>query len=332
MKYSKMQNITKHVISTQHIICIFCFLILSILFPLMADELPRDILSHAMYESLNTSYSCAVEDNELLSATGAVRGTFWRLVLEDGFVCRKIELYDTTGKAIVIYTQNRRGSYAFAGDEWAKVADIMPLWHFDYIASDLDDFEKSICTYSKRIINFAGENMQEIRLDTTEDMKKLEKGGNSELPLWGEDGSDDLYSSFYAKRPMHRIFLIEPKTHFIISRTHYNVRNQKLLDRKIKDLILSPDITEKDFAPSGAITRDYIWLHEQFMNKYFGDIYASKQKTLPDSTYYTPSLLERFDSWLFDSGKDTILVWVLRIGGILCLGVIGIVYWRRRKQ
>lgn len=332
-EFSNMKNNAQHNIFVINLLVIIGMMLVSFSAPLKADDqVARDLLSQAMHQSLAMSYSCDVADNELLTAAGAARGTFWRLVLPDGFVCRKIALFDTEGKTVVIYTSNRKGNFAFADNEWAKVADIMPLWYFDYLSSDFDDFEKSICTYSKRIINVDGNNIQEIRLDTTTDINKLKKSGNKELPFWGEDGADDLYSPFYAKRPMRRIFLVDLENNFILSRTHYNVRNQKIFERKITNLDLSPNIAEKDFEPSGRIAQDYIWLHEQFMNKHFGKVYQSKQKTLPDSTYYEPSILERLDNWLFDDGGANVIVWSLRIGGVICLAVIGIVYWRRRKQ
>ena len=48
------------------------------------------------------SYCCAADDDELLSEMGAASGRFWRLRLPDGFICRKMELYDDAGKAVTL--------------------------------------------------------------------------------------------------------------------------------------------------------------------------------------------------------------------------------------
>lgn len=68
---------------------------------------------------------------------GAASGRFWRLRLPDGFICRKMELYDDAGKAVVVFTQGRSGNYAMAMGKWGRVSEILPLWYFDDIAGAL---------------------------------------------------------------------------------------------------------------------------------------------------------------------------------------------------
>lgn len=83
------------------------------------------------------SYCYAADDDELLSEMGAASGRFWRLRLPDGFICRKMELYDDAGKAVVVFTQGRSGNYAMAMGKWGRMSEILPLWYFDDMAGAL---------------------------------------------------------------------------------------------------------------------------------------------------------------------------------------------------
>jgi hypothetical protein len=299
----------------------------------LADPI-YNVLKKSFKASNELSYCCAVTDTALLEEVGAASGKYYHLVLDDGFVCRRIDLFDNAGKLLVCFTQNREGSYAFASGKWGKIAEILPLYYYDLMCEDFDEFELSLTTFSKRIIQYRGQNCTEITMKTKPDAKAIQWGGNPEIPIFGTEGIDNINSRAYATRPMKRVFIINCDNQQLLVREHYNLKDQLLYRKTLDDLALNVDLSEKDFKPTGKIVGDFLFLNFQFMKEYYGDMYKSRlpKNIKTDTTYYEPSLLERLDGWLFDSGKDVVIVWILRVGGIICLAIGGVILWRRKHQ
>ncbi len=294
------------------------------------DPSAREVLQKAMECSRTASYCCDVDDEILVHLAEAKEGTFWRLVLKDGFVCRKMELRDAQGQAVLILTQNREGSFAYAKGEWAKIMEIFPLYYFDHISSDLDDYEKSIAVFSQQTMSYGGRQQIRIRMDTAEDTKKL-RGGNLQLLLGGKkEEVTDLGSRYYAKRPMHRIFTIDPTNGIVTSRFHFNHRKQKIYGRTMRHLVLNPKISERDFAPSGEVKRECLLLNEQFMYKHFGDPKYREVRNINDRTYHRPSALEAWFRRMYATHGNLVLYVPLGALGILFLATA--LFLRRRRD
>ena len=295
------------------------------------DPSAREVLQKAMERSQAASYCCDVDDRGLLFLAEAQEGTFWRLVLKDGFVCRKMELRDDQGQAVLILTQNREGSFAYAKGEWVKIMEIFPLYYFDHISSDLDDYEKSIAVFSQQTMSYSGRQQIRIRMDMTRDLKKL-IGGTQEVQIgWGCKGTDDLESRYYSRRPMHRLFTIDVATGMIVSRFHYNVRKQKVYGRTMRHLILDPKISEKDFAPSGEVKKEYDCLVDQFLYRHFGDPqYRRERRVAPGRAYHRPSALEAWFRRMYATHGNLVLYVPLGALGILFLATA--LFLRRRRD
>lgn len=293
------------------------------------DPGAREVLQKAMERSRSASYRCDVEDASLMRLAEAKEGTFWRLVLKDGFVCRKLELRDAQGQTVLVFTQNRDGSFAYAKGEWAKVMEILPLHYFDHISSDLDAYEKSIAVFSQQTRSYGGREQIHVRMDTLEDTKKL-RGGSLQLLLGGrKEQVTDLGSRYYARRPMHRIFTIDTTTGVVVSRFHFNYRKQKVYGRTMRHLVLNPEISEKDFAPSGKVQRECLLLNEQFLYQHFGDPKHRTVRNLNDRAYHRPSALEGWFRRMYAAHGNLVLYVPLGALGILFLAVALFLRYRR---
>lgn len=303
---------------------------------LQASPEPSPVLGKLLQsfeDSAGTSYTCMVNDSQLLEETGAASGKYYHLALGDGTSCRRIDLFDASGKLLLRFLQNREGSYAFASGKWGKIAEILPLHHFDLMYEPFDDFEIELSAFSMRTILYDGMNCTEITMSTRPDAKAIQWGGNPEVAIFGLPGIDNVNSRIYATRPMRRVFVISPDN-LLLSRSHYNLKNQLICQWRLEKVDSAPDLSVEDFKPTGKIVGDYLLLNSQFMGQYYSDLYKSRlpQNFKTDTTYYAPSRLERFADWLFSSHASLAIVYTLRIAGVLCLAVVGVACWRRRRQ
>ena len=268
---------------------------------LQASPEPSPVLGKLLQsfeDSAGTSYTCVVNDSQLLEETGAASGKYYHLALGDGTSCRRIDLH-----------------------------------HFDLMYEPFDDFEIELSAFSMRTILYDGMNCTEITMSTRPDAKAIQWGGNPEVAIFGLPGIDNVNSRIYATRPMRRVFVISPDN-LLLSRSHYNLKNQLICQWRLEKVDSAPDLSVEDFRPTGKIVGDYLLLNSQFMRQYYSDLYKSRlpQNFKTDTTYYAPSRLERFADWLFSSHASLAIVYTLRIAGVLCLAVVGVACWRRRRQ
>ena len=301
-----------------------------------ADTSSKGLLRAAMEDSRMASYCCAVDDDELLSEMGAASGRFWRLRLPDGFICRKMELYDDAGKAVVVFTQDRTGNYAMAMGKWGRVSEILPLWYFDDMARGFDDFEAGLASFSQRAINYEGRDAREICMETPRDIARLKFGGNREIAIWGMKGSADLNSRLYATRPMRRVFIIDPDSGLILSRTHLNVKGQKVYGRRIRLSSHDIDVAESDFAPGGRVAGSHLMLYDGFLADYFSSILQTRITPrnrglgIYDDPAYEHGWLSQFLDWFLSEENTGRMATGTGILAIVSLAIAAFIRLRRR--
>ena len=213
-----------------------------------ASELrPLDILANAMVKTRRSTYSCSIDDSQLLNMFNAFSGRYIQFLTPDGILLRKMTFAKKDGKPFVTLLANRNGNFFCLKGKWRKVMDIHPLYYFDQMSEAFSLEELSLSSFAMELMKEKEGSIRRITMDVVQNAQKL-KNVCFEMPLWGPDGDNDVHSKYYVKRPFKRVFIIDEKTGLLKNRMHYDISGKLVYKKTIEDMKFPGDLTEEVFS------------------------------------------------------------------------------------
>ncbi len=218
-----------------------------------SQEDPRALLRKAMAEHERFSGILPFVDKETLQAWKSAQGEYRRLCLEDGFCLKKLVLQDDQGQDVVTFLQNREGVFVGVEGKWRQLTGAYPLTLYDLMAESFPEREWELAKFSLEEIRQEGKPLLKITMRLPEDLEALLGEEKPELPLIVGRAARNLKDPAYARRPLTRIFFLQPGSLQILYRAHYNAQGKKIYEQRWEKPFNFRPLTEKDFLRDGPI-------------------------------------------------------------------------------
>ena len=214
---------------------------------------PRELLRKAMAEHGRFSGILPFTDKETLLEWKSAEGEYRQLCLEDGFCLKKLVLRDDQGLDVVTFLQNREGVFVGVEGKWRQITGAYPLTLYDLLAEPFPEREWELAKFSLNEIRQEGKPLLKITMRLPEDLEALLEEEKPELPVIVGKAARNLRDPAYARRPLTRVFLLQPGSLNILYRAHYNVQGKKLYEQRWERQYNFRPTTEKDFLRDGPV-------------------------------------------------------------------------------
>ncbi|MGN0866070.1 MAG: hypothetical protein ACI4SG_00115 [Oligosphaeraceae bacterium] len=232
-----------------------------------ASQEPRELLRKAMTEHGRFSGILPFADKETLLEWKSAQGEYRQLCLEDGFCLKKLVLQDDQGQDVITFLQDREGVFAGVEGKWRQLSGAYPLTLYDLLAEPFPEREWELAKFSLEEIRQEGKPLLKITMRLPEDLEALLEEERPELPLIVGRAARTLKDPAYARRPLTRVFFLQPGSLQILYRAHYNAHGKKIYEQRWEKQYNFRPVKERDFLRDGPV-RD---------RKYF-----LKNSTLPE--------------------------------------------------
>ncbi len=230
--------------------------------PVPSSSEARGLLQKALEGHEKFEGRLPFDDQETLKEWGGVSGEYEQMTESDGVRLRKLTLRDRHGREMVCMIQNRDGVFAGVDGKWWQLPGAYPLMIYDLLADPFPEEEWGMSNFSMEEILRGGRKLLKITMRLPDDMKKLFRvEGEMQLSPWPINGQEakSLKDPAYSRRPVTRVFFLDPQSGRIVYRAHYNARGEKCFELtwpKQEDFTVP---RTEDFQLNGTVVgREYV--------------------------------------------------------------------------
>ncbi len=192
----------------------------------------RELLQKALEEHGRGAFRLPFDDPETLKEWGCVSGEFEQMAEPDGARLRKLVLRDGYGREVVRVIQNRDGVFSCVGGKWWQGPGFYPLYLYDLLADPIPEEEWGMSNFAMEEILRSGRKLLKITMRLPDDFEKLlDDDYGRKLDVKSSYArKEDLKDPVYSRRPVTRVFFLEPQSGRIVYRAHYNARGEKCFE------------------------------------------------------------------------------------------------------
>ncbi len=230
--------------------------------PVPSSSKARELLQKALEDHGKFAGRLPFDEPETLKEWGCASGEYEQMTASDGGRLRKLTLRDGYGREVVCMIQNRDGVFAGVDGKWWQLPGVYPLNIYDLLADPIPEEEWGMSNFAMEEILRGGRKLLKITMRLPGDKKKLLRvEGEMQLPPWPVKSldADTLKDPAYSRRPVTRVFFLEPQSGRIVYRAHYNARGEKCFELSWSKQVDFTVPRAEDFRLSGPVVgREYV--------------------------------------------------------------------------
>ena len=200
--------------------------------PVPSSSEARGLLQKAMEDHGKFAGRLPFDDPETLKEWGCVSGEYEQMTASDGVRLRRLALRDGYGREVVRVIQNRDGVFAGVDGKWWQGPGFYPLYIYDLLADPFPEEEWGMANFAMEEILRGGRKLLKITMRLPDDFVKLvDDDFGRKLDVKSSYAKkEDLKDPAYSRRPVTRVFFLEPQSGRIVYRAHYNARGEKCFE------------------------------------------------------------------------------------------------------
>jgi hypothetical protein len=229
--------------------------------PVPSSSEARGLLQKALEEHGKFEGRLPFADQETLKEWGGVSGEYEQMTEPDGVRLRKLTLRDGHGREMVCMIQNRDGVFVGVDGKWWQGPGLYPLYIYDLLADPFPEEEWGMSNFAMEEIVRSGRKLLRITMRLPDDFAKLlDDDFGRKLDVKSSSAKkEDLKDPAYSRRPVTRVFFLDPQSGRIVYRAHYNARGEKCFELawpKQEDFTVP---RTEDFQLNGPVVgREYV--------------------------------------------------------------------------